>query len=168
MSWEYWYGPYIEWGFFVHLSALLLLLLVICCPEWGYQKFSAFIIFAEIGPFKQCFLSVLYKRTLSPRLCTLSNSGSNRGRLSIHFLASTFPSLSFFLCIAWVNATQAFLLMAFIFGTILLIVMIVFRKQFRHNQQGYHSNRFAQPTFTYVIAGLILFFCCKKRFCLFL
>jgi hypothetical protein len=67
--------------------------------------------------------------------------------------------------LAWVNATQAFMLMAYIFGMFLLIIMIIFRKEFRHNQGGYHSDRVSQPTFTFIIAGLILFFCCKKIFC---
>lgn len=67
-----------------------------------------------------------------------------------------------FVVLAWVNATQAFMLMAFIFGSILLILMLVYRKEFRHNVKGYQFDRVAQPRFTFIIAGLILFFCCKK------
>jgi hypothetical protein len=54
--------------------------------------------------------------------------------------------------------------MAYIIGMIILIVIVVFRKEFLHNEQGYYSNRVSQPTFTYIIAGLILFFGCKKYF----
>ena len=50
--------------------------------------------------------------------------------------------------------------MAYIFGMIILAAIIYFRKEFRHKENGYHSERFKQPKFTYTIAGLILFFCC--------
>ncbi|CAF1045817.1 unnamed protein product [Adineta ricciae] len=138
LKWDYWYGPYIEWAFFIYLSALLLLLIVICCPEWAYEKIDTLSIFAEIGLFKQCYLSAIYKKSASVNYCTLSDSTTNQ---------------------AWVNATQAFMLMAYIFGMIILVVMVVFRKEFRHNSQGYDAKKVNQPTFTYIIAGLILFFC---------
>ncbi|CAF1134556.1 unnamed protein product [Adineta ricciae] len=138
LKWDYWYGPYIEWAFFIYLSALLLLLIVICCPEWAYDKIDTLSIFAEIGLFKQCYLSSIYKKSASVNYCTLSNSGTNQ---------------------AWVNATQAFMLMAYIFGMIILVVLVVFRKEFRHNSQGYDAKKVNQPTFTYIIAGSILFFC---------
>jgi hypothetical protein len=57
------------------------------------------------------------------------------------------------------------MLMAFIFGAIFLILMVVYRKEFRHNGKGYQSDRVSQPRFTFIIAGLILFFCCKISFC---
>jgi hypothetical protein len=66
--------------------------------------------------------------------------------------------------LAWVNATQAFMLMAYIIGILILIVIVVFRREFLHNGAGYIAERIAQPTFTYMIAGLILFFCCKASF----
>ncbi|CAF3482808.1 unnamed protein product [Adineta steineri] len=138
LKWDYWYGPYIEWGFFVYLSALLLLLIVICCPEWAYAKDYTHFIFPEIGLFKQCFLSSIYKKAATSGYCTLSNSKNNK---------------------AWVDATQAFMLMAYIAGMIILIVIVIFRKEFRHNATGYYATRLPQPTFTYIIAGLILFFC---------
>jgi hypothetical protein len=70
-----------------------------------------------------------------------------------------------FVCyLAWVNATQAFMLMAYIFGMIILILIVVYRKEFLHSKDGYYSDRVSQPTFTFVIAGLILFFCCKIDF----
>ncbi len=157
MKWEYWYGPYIEWGFFVYLTALLFLLIVICCPEWAYQKNSSLYIFAEIGLFKQCYLSSIYKKTSPSGYCTLSKSSNNQGI----FFYVLFVFRIFYL--AWVNATQAFMLMAYIIGIIILIVIVIYRKEFRHNARGYHSQRVSQPTFTFIIAGLILFFCCKKK-----
>ncbi|CAF3679951.1 unnamed protein product [Rotaria sordida] len=138
VTWAYWYGPYIEWGFFVYLSALLLLLLVICCPEWAYKKYYPLEVFAEIGLFKQCYLSSIYKKSATQGYCTLSNSQSNQ---------------------SWVNAAQAFMLMAYIIGMIILVVIVIFRKEFRHQENGYFAERVKQPTFTYIIAGLILFFC---------
>jgi hypothetical protein len=157
IKWQYWYGQYIEWGFFVYLSALLLLLLVICCPEWAYAKVNSVNIFREIGLFKQCYLSAIYKKSPSTGYCTLSNSKTNQGRLFIVFIIY----ISFLVNLAWVNAVQAFMLMAYIINIIILIVIVVFRKEFRHNEQGYFSDRLSQPTFTYIIAGLILFFGCK-------
>ncbi|CAF4184198.1 unnamed protein product [Rotaria sp. Silwood2] len=138
LKWDYWYGPYIEWGFFVYLSALLLLLLVICCPEWAYKKVDPLYWFAEIGLFKQCYLSSIYKKTATSGFCTLSQTSNNQ---------------------SWVNATQAFMLMAYIIGMIILLIIIVFRKEFRHRENGYYTERVKQPLFTYIIAGLILFFC---------
>ncbi|CAF3388028.1 unnamed protein product [Rotaria socialis] len=138
LNWDRWYGPYAEWAFFVFLSALLLLLIVICCPEWAYAKYDPLFVFAEIGLFKQCYLSSLYKKTISSKICTLSDLASNT---------------------SWVNATQAFMLMAYIFGMIILVAIVYFRKEFRHKENGYYSKRCKQPTFTYIIAGFILFFC---------
>lgn len=69
------------------------------------------------------------------------------------------PSDSVFL--AWVNAAQAFMLMAYIFGMIILVLMVVFRREFRHNANGYDAKKVKQPMFTYIIAGSILFFCCQ-------
>ncbi len=163
MKWQYWYGPYIEWGFFVHLSALLLTLLVICCPEWAYVKISSVNIFGEIGLWKQCYLSAIYKKNAtSSSICTLSNSSSNKGRFFFFFFF-----VFIFLYLAWVDATQAFMLMAYIIGMIILLLMVVFRKSFRHNAQGYYPGPVPQPMFTFLIAGLILFFCCKKYFFVF-
>ena len=80
-KWEYWYGPYSEWAFFVHLTALLFLLIVICCPEWAYQKTNVIYVFREIGLFKQCFLSSIFKKSgTSVGLCTLSDSRTNQCR----------------------------------------------------------------------------------------
>ncbi|CAF1321607.1 unnamed protein product [Rotaria sp. Silwood1] len=138
LKWEYWYGPYMEWGFFVYLTALLFLLLVICCPEWAYKKIQPLTWFAEIGLFKQCFLTEIYKKTLTTGFCTLSNPSSNQ---------------------SWVDATQAFMLIAYVVGMIILVVIVIFRKEFRHRENGYYAVRVGQPTFTYIIAGLILFFC---------
>lgn len=53
------------------------------------------------------------------------------------------------------------MLMALIFGVILFILMLIFRKEFRHDQQGYVADRVGQPTFTFIIAGLILGLCCE-------
>jgi hypothetical protein len=78
-----------------------------------------------------------------------------------------FEKKLFFLYLAWVNATQAFMLMAYIFGMIFLGLMVFYRKEFRHNPEGYHADRVSQPRFTFIIAGLILFFCCKKNFTIF-
>lgn len=84
-KWDYWYGPYIEWAFFIHLSALLLMLIVICCPEWAYDKVPSLNIFAEIGLFKQCYFTAIYKKDPSTDICTLSSSSSNQCRFSISF-----------------------------------------------------------------------------------
>ena len=78
-KWQYWYGPYIQWAFFIHLTAELLTLLVVVCPEWAYQKNQSTLEFAEIGLFKQCYLSSIYKDETSTNICTLSHSPSNQG-----------------------------------------------------------------------------------------
>jgi hypothetical protein len=78
-KWNYWYGPYSQWAFFVHLSALVLLITVICCPEWAYGKYETYFIFFEIGLFKQCYLSSIYKKDISNDLCTLSDAQTNKG-----------------------------------------------------------------------------------------
>lgn len=54
--------------------------------------------------------------------------------------------------------------MAYIFGTILWFVMIIYRKEFLHDQNGYAAENVSQPNFTYIMAGLILFFCCNFLF----
>lgn len=55
------------------------------------------------------------------------------------------------------------MLMAYIIGMIILVIIVVYRKEFRHTVQGYVPGRVQQPLFTYIIAGLILFFCCKMK-----
>jgi len=96
VSWDYWYGPYIEWSLFIYLTALLFLLLVICCPEWAYAKVDRYSFFAEIGLFKQCHLSVIYKKTPSPNRCTLSHPPSNQCKLSI---SKIFLDFYVFICL---------------------------------------------------------------------
>ena len=63
---------------------------------------------------------------------------------------------------AWVNASQAFMLMSYIVGIIVLAVAVVFRTEFQHTPTGYRATRVTQPMFSYIISGLILFFCCKR------
>lgn len=82
-EWQYWYGPYIQWAFFIHLTALIFLLTTICCPEWAYGKNNIFVIFFELGLFKQCFLGLIYQRTLTTLHCTLSDTGNNQSEHSI-------------------------------------------------------------------------------------
>jgi hypothetical protein len=53
--------------------------------------------------------------------------------------------------------------MAFIIGMILLVLMMIFRKEFRHQEQGYVADHVRQPAFTFVMAGLITVFCCKTH-----
>ena len=55
--------------------------------------------------------------------------------------------------------------MAYIIGMIILILIVVFREEFRHDEQGYVQERVGQPMFTFIVAGLILFFCCKSVDC---
>lgn len=83
--WDYWYGPYIEWGFFIYLSALILLLLAICCPEWAYKTYNPWHLFMEIGLFKQCYAGPIYQKSLSDSFCAFSDSGNNQCKLLLVF-----------------------------------------------------------------------------------
>ncbi|CAF0973193.1 unnamed protein product [Didymodactylos carnosus] len=143
-NWTNWYGQWTEWGLFIFLTALLFLLIAICCPEWAYARSNSHHTFAEGGLFKQCNMTTVYKRKPSPTTqCTLSNSSSNR---------------------SWINTAQAFFLIAYIVGILLLIAMVIFRKSFQHDETGYRTaveERFKvpQPLFSYIVAGIMIGIC---------